>query len=145
MKNSYTADPKPTTQSQVALHLMVNQLSVSAMPSAIRRENVVVNDIPAALYVHADAHKLAAVIGSLLNTVIGHSNNSYIRVTAKTYGDVTLVHIKDNGRLNSPAFAGSLVAIQDLAERIGGSVSVTSYRNDVTTVALTFMNLPIAA
>jgi nitrate/nitrite-specific signal transduction histidine kinase len=145
MTNSYTQASKASTQSQVALHLMINQLSVSTLPTAIRRENVVVNDIPAALYVHTDAHKLAAVIGSLLNTVIGHSKNSYIRVSAKSYGDVTLVHIKDNGRLNSPAFAGSLIEIQQLAERIGGSVSVTSYRNDVTTVALSFVNLPAAA
>jgi hypothetical protein len=145
MQNSYAQASKASTQSQVALHLMINQLSVSTLPTAIRRENVVVNDIPAAMYVHTDAHKLAAVIGGLLNTVIGHSSNSYIRVSAKSYGHVMLVHIKDNGRLNSPGFAGSLADIQKLAERIGGSVSVTSYRNDVTTVALSFVNLPAAA
>ena len=127
------------TQSQVALHLMINQLSVSSLPSAMRRQSVVVNDIPSGLCVNTDAHKLAAVLGSLLNT------NSYIRISAKTYGNVALLHIKDNCRLNSPAFACSLVKIQELAERIGGSVGVTSYRNGITTIAFSFVNHPIAA
>jgi hypothetical protein len=139
MKNPYIQANKPSALSQVPLQLMISQLSVSTMPMALRRKNVVVNDIPAALYVHADAHKLAAVIGSLLNTVIGHSSNSYIRVSAKSHGNVTLLYIKDNSRLNSPAFAGSLVEIQELAARIGGSISVTSYRNDETTVALSLL------
>jgi hypothetical protein len=136
---------QPSAQTQVALHLMINQLSVSSLPSAMRRQSVVVNDIPSALYVNTDAHKLAAVLGSLLNTVIGHSSNSYIRISAKTYGNVALLHIKDNCRLNSPAFACSLVKIQELAERIGGSVGVTSYRNGITTIAFSFINHPIAA
>ena len=140
-----TYSEKPTTQSQVALHLMINQLSVSILPSAMRRHSVVVNDIPSAMYVNTDAHKLAAVLGNLLSTMIGHSTNSYIRISAKTYGNVALLHIKDNSRLNSPAFACSLAEIQQLAERIGGNVGVTSYRNGITTVAFSFINHPIAA
>lgn len=140
-----TYSEKPSVQSEVALHLMINQLSISVLPSAMRRQSVVVNDIPAALHVNTDAHKLAAVLGSLLNTVVGHSNNSYIRISAKTYGNVALLHIKDNCRLNSPAFACRLVEIQQLAERIGGSVGVTSYRNGITTVAFSFITHPVAA
>lgn len=134
-----------STQSTIALHLMINQLSVSSMPVAIRRRNVIVNDVPSDLVIKSDEQKLAAVLGNLLNTVIGHANDSYIRITAKLYGGVTLLHIKENSRLNSPAFANSLVEIQELAEKIGGSVSVTSYRNDITTIALSITNMPFAA
>lgn len=132
------------SQSQVALHLMVNQLSVSTMPQATRHKTTVVNDIPAAMYVTTDPQRLAAVIGSVMNAVIGHSSNGSIRISAKNYGNVMLLHFKENSRINSPEFAGRLVEIQDMAERIGGSVSVTSYRNDVTTVALSFVSHELA-
>ncbi len=145
MNQSARGTTKTATQSQVALHVMISQLSVSTMPAAIERRNVVVNDIPQKMLVNIDAHKLAAVLGSLLQTVNTHTNNSYIRISAKHYGNVTLLHIKENSRLNSPAFAGSLVAIQEMAERIGGNVSVTSYRNEVTTVAFSFVNQSLAA
>lgn len=137
--NSYTGNTT-STQSQVALHLMINQLSLSTLPTAMRRQSIIVNDIPQRMYVTTDAHKLAAVLGSLLNTVISHTSNAYIHISAKNYGNVMLLHIKENSRLNSPSFAGKLVEIQEMAERIGGNVSVTSYRNEVTTVAFSFVN-----
>lgn len=129
-----------STQSQVALHLMINQLSVSTLPTALRHRSIIVNDIPVGLKVNTDAHKLAAVLGSLLHTVIAHTNDSYIRFSAKQYHNVTLVHIKENSRLNSPAFASRLCEIQTMAEAIGGSVGVTSYRNEVTTIALSVVD-----
>lgn len=139
--NSYTGNT-PSTQSQVALHLMINQLSVSTLPTAMRRQSIIVNDIPKTMYVTTDAHRLAAVLGSLLNTVISHTSNTYIHISAKNYGDVMLLHIKENSRLNSPSFAGKLAEIQEMAERIGGNVSVTSYRNEITTVAFSFVSAP---
>jgi hypothetical protein len=129
-----------TTQSQVALHLMINQISVGTMPTAMRKRSILVNDIPLGLKVNADAHKLAAVIGTLLHTVICHTNDSYIRISAKRFHNVTLLHIKENSRLNSPAFASRLCEIQTMAEAIGGSVGVTSYRNEVTTIALSMVD-----
>ena len=144
MIHSYTEN-NTSTQSQVALHLMVNQLSISTMPSAVRRQNVVVNDVPSTLYFHGNEQKLAAVLGSLLTTIIGHSQNSQLRISAKSYGNVIVLHLRENSRLNSPSFATSLVRVQELADRIGGSVSVTSYRNKVTTVAFSFLSIPVAA
>jgi hypothetical protein len=140
--NSYTGNTT-STQSQVALHLMINQLSVSTLPTAMRRQSIIVNDIPQSMYVNTDAHKLAAVLGTLLNTVITHTSNTYIHISAKNYGDVMLLHIKENSRLNSPSFAGKLAEIQEMAEHIGGNVSVTSYRNEITTVAFSFVNTPV--
>lgn len=145
METLHKSSTPKTSQGQVALHLMINQLSVSTLPSAIRHRNILINDIPSELYVNADQHKLAAVLGSLLHTVIGHSNDSYIRISAKKYGNVMLVHFKENNHLNGHAFTASLNHAQKLAESIGGNVTVTSYRNDITTIALSFVNLPVAA
>jgi len=143
MKQLLALNKETATQSFLALHLMVSELSKS-IPSRIH-EKTIVNDIPAGLRVSADQHQLAAVIGSLLDTVIGHTRSKQIRISAKSYGNVTLLHIKDKSQLNSPDFANSLVDVQELAEKLNGNVSVTSYRNEVTTVAFSFMNLPDAA
>ena len=142
--NPATKENTAITQSQLALHLMVSELSVKTNPTIIS-EKTIVNDVPAGLQINTDQHKLAAVIDSLMNKVIGHTTSSSLRVSAKNYGNVTLLYIKDKSRLNSPAFANSLVEVEKLAEELRGSVSVTSYRNDVTTVALSFMNIPCAA
>ena len=136
---------KISTLSQIGLHLLVNQLSISTLPEATRKKSCVINEIPGELMIHTDSSKLAAVLGQLIITMISHSHEASIRISAKKYGNVVLLHLKENCRLNSPAFATSLVAIQHLADRIGGNVSVTSYRNEVTTVALSFINRPVAA
>ena len=136
---------KHSTQSEVALHLMVNHLTVKTLPNAIRKGSVLINEIAREIYVKTDAGELSLVLGNLLQTIIQHTRDSKIRISAKTYGNVMLLHIKEDSKLNSPAFASSLVDVQRLADKIGGCVSVTSYRNKVTTVACGFLNLPVAA
>ncbi len=136
---------EPASQSKVALHLMINQLSVSTMPAAARNQSTIVNEIPAELYVNTDQHKLAAVIGSLLNAMISHTGNAAIHVSAKAYGNVMLLHLKGQSKLNNPVFAGTLSEVQQLAQNVGGTVGVTSCRNNITTVALSFTNTLLAA
>lgn len=145
MKTAISRSNTPFEQSQVALHLMINQLAVSTMPSAARRRSFIMNDIPSEVYVRANAQKLAAVLGSLLNTVINQSSDSCIRVSAKPYGDVMLVHIKDLHNLNGRTFSVCLGQAQKMAATIGGTVTVNEYRKEMTTIALSFMNLPEAA
>ena len=115
------------------------------MADASRHQNMIVNKIPAELYVNADMHKLAAVIGSLMNTMINYTHNSPIHISVKNYGNVMLLHLRSNTRLNNPAFANCLVKVQQLAENIGGTVGMTSSRNEITTVALSFIRDKLAA
>jgi hypothetical protein len=125
------------------LYAMVSQLSTTSLP--LDHERTIVNDIPGSLKISANQHKVALVISRLLAKVADHAAGSDINVSAKTYGNVTLLHFKNKSRLNSPEFANSLVNIQELAEELNGNVCVTSYRNDITTVAFSFMNIKEAA
>jgi hypothetical protein len=140
-----TREISNSTQSQVALHQMVNQLSISSMPTATRNQSFIINDIRAELFVGADQQKLAAVIGSLLNAMVSHTRNCAIHISAKPFSNVMLLHLKGQAKISSPAFIGSLNKIQQLAEYIGGTVGITSYRNQVTTVALSFVHTGHAA
>jgi hypothetical protein len=139
MKNEFT-------QNKVTLHLMVNRISASSLPSATRKNSFIINDVPADLQASTDENMLATIFGSLLNTVITHTENCCIRISAKVYGKVVLLHLKETHRLNSPAFAGNIRQVQQLAEKIGGSVSVSNNRNEATTIVFSFINnLPLAA
>lgn len=130
----------------LALHGIVDRITIGTLPAATRKNSFIINDIPTDMQVNADEHMLAAVFGSLLNTVINHSCNCCIRISAKLYGQIVLVNLKESNAVNGQAFAGSLRQIQQLAERIGGTVSINSDRTRETTILFSFVNnLSLAA
>lgn len=139
MKNEHT-------QSRVALHLMVSRITAGSLPSATRKNSFIINDVPADIQATTDENMLATVFGSLLNTVISYTENCCIRVSAKNYGRVVLLHLKESYRLNNQAFGGNLRQIQQLAEKIGGTVSISNDKSEATTIVLSFVNnIPLAA
>jgi hypothetical protein len=133
------------TQSQVALHLMVSRISAGSLPSATRKNSFIINDVPADLHANTDENMLATVFGSLLNTVITHTENCCIRISAKLYGRVVLLQLKESSRLNSRAFADNLRQVQQLAEKIGGTVSISNNYTEASTIVFSFVNNPSLA
>ena len=130
----------------VALYLMVSRISASSIPSATRKNSFIINDVPADLQANTDENMLATVFGSLLNTVITHSENCCIRISAKLYGKVVLFQLKETHRLNNSALAGSLRQVQQLAEKFGGTVSISDNHDQATTIVFSFVNnTPLAA
>lgn len=140
-----TLQSEPTTQSDVALCLMVNQLSVTTLPSAMRRQSIIINDVPAEFTIKADQHKLAAVLGGLLQAVISHTTNSSIRIYARHYENVLQLRVKGNNRMSGAAFSSKLGKVQQLAQKIGSNVCVVNGPDKTTMLALSFMDQPMAA
>jgi hypothetical protein len=129
----------------ITLSQMVKNLTGSFQLFARRNKSVIVNDIPEDLFIDTDPELVATVLGGVISAVIKNAKESYIRLSAKTYGNVILVHIKDHNNFNYCPVENKLRQLSPLAEKIGGSVSVTSQRNNVTTFAFSFPNLPMAA
>ncbi|MBN8673280.1 MAG: HAMP domain-containing histidine kinase [Chitinophagales bacterium] len=140
MRFMYTVDAIPVLEQDFPLHLMINRLIISTMPLASRQQCIIVNEVKPGFCVEADEKKLLAVTGHLLNAVIAHSKNCSLAVSAKKIGHVILLHVKVNNRLYSRPFAEKLAGIQEMALKAGASVSVTSFRNNITTLAIGFMN-----
>ena len=130
---------------QVSLQHIIRQLSISTVAHTTRRRTFILNDIPAGFYVYTNPDKLAAVLGALLNTVIMQTSDSCIRISAKPYGQVMLIHIEDHHNFNGRSFNECLEQAQGMAEKIGGTITINNYRHITTTIALSFMNLPEAA
>src|SRR5262245_23557041 len=98
---------KESTQTTLALQTIVNRISAGSVSAATRKQSFIVNDIPADIQVNTDEQMLATVFGGLLNTVINYTENCCIRVSAKLYGGIVLISLKEIHRANGCAFAGS--------------------------------------
>ena len=129
----------------MSLHHLVNRLSESLEPTARRNKSLIINNVPEDICSELSVNMVAAVLSGLMNIVIMHTEHSCIRVSAKTFGNVVLVHVKDDGCLNYDSISHNLAEIQSQAEKIGGFVGFTSYRNKLTTIAFSFMNTKDAA
>jgi hypothetical protein len=132
-------------RSTVALHELVTLLADSLAFAAVRNKSFILNDVPENIIIETDPDLVESALGKLLKMVIGHTENSCIRITAKTFGNVVLLHIKDDGCLCYDSMSQNLNSIQSLAERMGGYVGFTSFRNRLTTIALSFVNARKAA
>ncbi len=122
------------------LHSITDSLVSSIEPAAASRGNHFINDITDDICVDANRELLANVIAGLICAVNSQVKDSKIRLTAKQYTDVILIHLKD---YNKNEFIIIDRKIQALAEKMGGFVGVCSRRNNLTTIAFCFPNLPL--
>jgi glucose-6-phosphate-specific signal transduction histidine kinase len=122
------------------LYSLVNRISESLAPTARRNKSHIINNVSEEICIEANEDKVASVLSRLLNIVILHSENSCVRISAKNFRNVVLLHIKDDGCLSYDSISNSLTHIQQQAEKIGGFVGFTSYRNKLTTIAFSFTN-----
>jgi len=131
---------KANTQSRIALHLMVNQLTIRSLPETMKNDNIIHNHVPADIRVGTDAHKLAAVIDCLLKTVVNYTKKTALTVSIKSYSNVILLYVKGNTPFDHPDLEKKLAGVHEMAESIGGTVGITSHRNNISTIALSFIN-----
>jgi hypothetical protein len=134
-----------TCQEFITLSELAQNLTSGFLPLARANKSVIVNDIPEDLFIDTDTELVASIFGGIMASVVKNSKESYIRLSAKIYGNVILLHIKDHNNFNYSSVENKLKQLLPLAEKIGGSVSVTSQRNNVATFAFSFPNLPLAA
>lgn len=130
----------PSAKPGSTLHNLVNNVTSSYSPAAQRNSSYIINDIPEEISIIPNEDLLASVLSGLMNIVLSHTQNSCIRITAKAYGNVVLMHVKDDGCVNYDSISQNLSGIQYMAEKLGGYVGFTSYRNKLTTIAFSLMN-----
>jgi signal transduction histidine kinase len=83
---------KPPT---ISVHQLVSQLITSLQPLAVRRNNILLNDIPRELAVSADQHTLAYVLSELVNSAVNSTENQCIHIEAVLTDDHTVIRVKD--------------------------------------------------
>ena len=128
---------------QTNLHELTTQLVNTFIPTASSNKSFFVNDIPARLPLATNQQMLASVLSGLLSAIVTHAKDSCIRLSAKIYGNVVLVQVKDSASSNTAAVENEVRKLQPIAEKMFGSVSVTSQRKNLTTISFGFVNLPV--
>ncbi|RYY55405.1 MAG: HAMP domain-containing histidine kinase [Chitinophagaceae bacterium] len=141
--NVITRDNPITTH--VALHLLLNQLSIAVLPAASQRNNTLVNEINPCLLVRTNAARLGKVVRQLLDTINRNCENSQIFLSAKIFGDVLLFQVRQKSPVDNINFTEFLAPLRQMAEGFYDNVSVSTQRSNVTTLAFSYQNQSIAA
>lgn len=131
----------PVAYQPADLHEFTSGLLNTITTKAVLNKISFINDIPARLPLVTDPGMLTMMLGALLSVVIFHAKDNCIRLTAKAYGHVVMLYVTDH-LSDTPAVETEVCKLQPVAERMLCSVSVTSLKKDLTTVAFGFVNLP---
>lgn len=126
--------------SPTSLHHLINRISGSLSPATQRNKIVIINNVPDDICSNINENLVASVLSRLMNVIVMHTENSCIRISGKVFGNIVLLHIKDDGCLSYDSISHQLTEIQAQAEKIGGFVGFTSFRNKLTTIAFSFIN-----
>lgn len=121
------------------LQNIIDKLAKTLLPLAVRNNSFIVNDVSPHLTIGGDQDAIASVLDGLLRSVINNTRESCIRVSAKEmYGKTMIVSVKDSNSFNTYAVACSLQDVVPLAQKIGGSLDISSPRQKITTIAFRF-------
>ncbi len=120
---------------------VIDRLSESLEPLTISRNSTIINDVPPDLFVGTDKNLLASVLSTLLNELIRSSGEGTIQISAKLFGNVVLLHLKDQGGHDHSPIAQNILKIQPMVEKLRGYVGITSHRHDRTTIAFSFVDM----
>lgn len=128
-----------------SLTQLVGRIAGDYLKIAVKNRSFFVNEVPGDMEVDHNKEWIASVISGLLSTVVMHARDTCIRLSARKYGHVVVLEVQDSGCISTYAMACGLQDVQTLAEKIGGSLSISVHKTTITRVAFSFPNLPIAA
>jgi len=118
------------------LNDVVERLINTLLPRACSNKSFFVNDIPDHFRLEMESPAVTSVPGGILSAVISNVKDSCIRLSAKVYGNVVLVHVKNVNGFCPHAIQGQLQQLQALAEKNNGTIGFTSHQS--TIISLTF-------
>lgn len=128
------------SQRTVALYKLVDQVAQYLMPRIVEQKSFIINDLNKEMLVTTDEGILITVLRNLLDAIITHSQSNCIRISAKAFGNIVLLYVKDSDNKHEEAIAGCLIQVAPLAEKIGGCITLNNYTAKGTTVAFSFYN-----
>ncbi|WP_276503188.1 hypothetical protein [Terrimonas pollutisoli] len=141
MEKCTTSLPGAMQPGNAELFTLVNQLVETFVDKAAHRKICLVNEIPGQLQLKTDLHMMTSILNGLLASLVSHARDTCIRLSAKRYGNVILLQARNTGNLNAMAVESHLQVLQPLAEKLKGSIAITSQRKNTTTITFGFSNL----
>jgi len=140
---------KPITSNLVSsydysgLHELADFLISKFQREVASNKSIFINEIPAHLELRADKQLLSAILNGLFSVITTYSKDSSIRLSAKTRGNMVLIQVRESVSLNGAAVENRVSKLKPLAEKLRGSLGVTSRREKPTTITFGFPNLSL--
>jgi len=79
----------------VSVYQIVSKLIASLQPLAVKRNNILLNDIPRDLSVNADQNMIAYVLSGLVNSAVNSTENQCIHIEAVFDNEHRMLRVKD--------------------------------------------------
>jgi hypothetical protein len=127
---------------ELSLQHIVQSLVVNYHNAAVSQNSFFVNEVPATLAISADKGTVTDLLGNIFSLVANYCRDTCIKISAKAYHDVIVMHIKDTSAFNNYVLDSELQNLKTGADKIGGFLEVTSQRKKETTIAFSFINQP---
>lgn len=127
------------------LNKLTGKIANSFLPVAVRNRSFIVNDIPEDLAIGHNQEWVASVISGMLDAVVRHAKDTCIRLTARKYGYLNVLEMRESGCISTYAMACGLQEVQSIVQKIGGSLNISIEKQKNTTVSFSFPNLPAVA
>jgi hypothetical protein len=130
----------PVTAKDPTLHGIISDLISDTALLAVHNRNFVVNNVPPDLRIETSGIIISSVLSKLFNTIIRHTKNCGILISARVYGLVVLVQVKSNGNI-SPALPEDMTQACTKALNTGGVIEVIHYEEKQASIAYCFLNV----
>jgi hypothetical protein len=127
------------------MHQLVDQLVINLLPISTRQNSFIINDVSHSSTVIADEQLLSTVLGQLLHNTVKSTQNNCIRISTRSLGSLTQVHIHNTDLQFKESVMYNMQQLEDMADLFGGCISFTSNNVTGTTLAFTFRNALQAA
>lgn len=124
----------------VYLGEFVEKLIAGLQPAAAQQNNFFVNEILPGIILTTNENLLASVITDLLIIVIGRNKNSCIRISAKNFSNIVLLHINEQYSKLTKKPLSDFNNLQPLAAKLGGCITVSGHEESSDTLALSFLD-----
>lgn len=122
------------------LHQLVDRLITSFLPAAVRNHTIFINEVPVELPVEHNNEWVASIITGMITIAATTTTNNCILFSAKQYGHVIVLEMQE---FNKIPLNTDFRQIQRLAEKIGGSLSITVQSPEKSSMLFSFPNLPV--
>lgn len=145
MKTAMTNKESEKMPATFPLKKLVNALIAVKLDEGVRKSSFFINEIKETVTLNADRQVVSNVLDHLLRNVLYETNKTCIRISAKIYSHVLLIHIC--GNQEEKCLSAGLIGddIRKEASRIGGFVGLTRMEKKRMVIAFSFPNLPAAA
>jgi hypothetical protein len=133
------------TSSLIPMHQLVDQLIIDLLPLTTRQRSLIINDVSHTATVTADGQLLSSVLGQLLHSTVQSTQNNCIRLSTRSLGSLTQVHIHNTDLQFKESIMYNMQQMEDMADLFGGCISFTTNNVSGSTLAFTFRNALQAA